>query len=144
MARNYNFAASVDAWITDSQARTDAIFRQSIQDLINDAQTPSAKGGRMRVDTGFLRASGQLSLTGMPSGPPRNETGAPHVWNDAAVSTTLAGASPGETVYFGWTAAYAKYREAYDGFLIGAIYNWQNIVNRNVRRLQARAAFRNM
>lgn len=143
MARNYNFAASVDDWITDSKARTDAVFRQSIQELIYDAQMPTAKGGRMRVDTGFLRASGQISLTGMPSGPGRNESGAPHTWQDDT-SATLAGASPGETVFFGWTANYAKYREIYDGFLIGAIHNWQDIVTRNVRRLQARAAFRNM
>ena len=29
----------------------------------------AGEGGRMRVDTGFLRASGQLSFNGMPTGP---------------------------------------------------------------------------
>lgn len=138
---NYRFSASVDKWITDSKKRTDAVFKQSIHDLINDAQTPTGQGGRMRVDTGFLRASGQISLTGMPSGPARGEPGTVHNYRDD-VTATLAGAEPGATVYFGWSANYAKYRELYDGFLGAAVQNWQTIVARNVRRLQARAAFR--
>lgn len=139
-SRNYSFSATVDAWITDSKKRTDAVFRAALQDLIEEAQRPVAKGGRMRVDTGFLRASGQLSTTGMPSGPARGEGDGAYNWDGAQV--TIASIEAGATVYFGWTAAYAKYREAYDGFLISAIQDWQSIVDKHVRRLQARAAFK--
>ena len=119
----------------------DALVRQSVQDVVNDAQRTANRGGHMRVDTGFLRASGQLSLTGMPSGPVRGEKraagteGETYEWESSAVELTLRGVQAGGRVYFGWTAVYAKYREAYDGFLFSAVQNWQAIVDRAARRI---------
>ncbi len=138
--RNYSFSATVDAWVANSKKRCDAVFRQSIQEVINDAQTPIAKGGRMRVDTGFMRASGKLSFSGMPSGPARGEKGQAYNWDDT-IAADLATAEPGATLYFGWTANYTKYREAYDGFLIAAIQKWPQIVEKYARRLQSMSAF---
>ena len=140
-AQKYKFAASVDSWVGESKKRCDAVLRASVQDLIEVAQKPTETGGKMRVDTGFLRASGQLSLTGMPTGPGRPATdGGMHAWTDPTGQITNA--KSGDTLYFGWTANYAIYRELYDGFLISAIQDWQEIVNKHVRRLNARSAFR--
>lgn len=129
-SRNYNFAATVTAFVADTEKRMTALAQQSTQDLIELVQTPVAKGGKMRVDTGFLRASGQISFTGMPSGPSRGDGKTQYTGGDFSVAS-LAGFQLGQTIYFGWTAEYAKYREAYDGFLISGVQNWQAIVDRN-------------
>ncbi len=78
----------------------------------------------MRVDTGFLRASGQASLTGLPSGP-SDKSEAPGQFDYTFV---LAQARLGGTIWFGWTANYAIYREFQDGFMRSAAQNWQDIV----------------
>ncbi|RUW55657.1 hypothetical protein EOA32_00925 [Mesorhizobium sp. M1A.F.Ca.ET.072.01.1.1] len=102
------------------------------------AQTPVAKGGRMRVDTGFLRASGQASLNGVPTGPVRPEAGKTYSYNENSVIAALSKLRFGANFFFGWTANYAKYREAYDGFLEGALQRWQQTVNEVVAEIKAR------
>jgi hypothetical protein len=136
--RNYQFSAEVSEFVAATQKRITALGRQSIIELINEAQTPVAKGGRMRVDTGFLRASGALSLSGMPSGPERGDPDKKYSTAPVA-QVELAGWQPGQTIWFGWTANYAKYREAYDGFLFAAVQNWQAIVNRVSARILAKS-----
>lgn len=142
--RNYNFAANVDEFVRATDKRMRALVLQSTEDLINQAQTPVAKGGKMRVDTGFLRASGQMSLTGMPSGPSRGEVDEDgnkkkYSAKQFSATATLANFQLGETIYFGWTAEYAKYREAFDGFLFSALQNWQSIVNKVAADIKRRS-----
>lgn len=136
--RDYSFSASVDAWVKESEERLLAVARQSVQDVIDEAQTPTGKGGKMRVDTGFLRASGRLSLNGMPSGPVRGDKDSQHDWNPTIATAEIGKLQLGMSAFFGWTAEYAIYREAYDGFLYGAIQNWQKIVDKNVAALKGR------
>jgi hypothetical protein len=120
---------------------------QSTQELINEVQKPVGKGGKMRVDTGFLRASGQMSLTGMPTGPVRGRKRTPEEAKDKVIYETKPAAvvklgnefQLGNSIFFGWVANYAKYREAYDGFLISGIQNWQSIVDRVTARIKARS-----
>lgn len=130
-----NFTAQVDEIILKTNERITAVVRESVQRTVDEAQTPVAKGGKMRVDTGFLRASGQMSLSGMPSGPVRGDAEQRYEYSDASVITTLASVEPGKTIYFGWTANYAKYREAYDGFLGAAVQNWPSTVASVVREV---------
>lgn len=130
-----NFEAQVSDIVHRNKIKLDAVVKGSLQDLVNEAQTPVAKGGKMRVDTGFLRASGQMSLTGMPSGPSRGNDTETYAPSEANVTLTLAGVELGNTVYFGWTAAYAAARESKDGFLESALQNWQKIVDVNVRKV---------
>lgn len=134
------FSAQVDDIISTVDARMNALVKQSLQDVIDDAQTPVAKGGRMRVDTGFLRASGQASLNGMPSGPTRGERKEPdsYKYNDNSVIATIGKLKLGNIFFFGWTANYAKYRELYDGFLETALQKWPQIVAENVRKIKER------
>lgn len=96
------------------------------------------KGGRMRVDTGFLRASGQASLTGMPVGPTRGAKDGSYNYDASVTEATIGNMELGVTLYWGWTAAYARYREAYDGFMYAALQNWPQTVNRIVEEAKRR------
>jgi hypothetical protein len=136
MANTLKFSAQVADIVKRNSAKADSLIKMSIQDVIEDAQTPVAKGGRMRVDTGFLRASGQLSLTGMPSGPERGAPGATYNPSDANLILGIAGLKAGDTIYFGWTANYAAAREFHDGYLAGAVQKWQQIVNKYAEQLK--------
>lgn len=97
----------------------------------------------MRVDTGFLRASGTASLNGMPTGPVRGDPKAkPGQYDDGSgtgnVMLVLAQMSLGAVFFFGWVANYAKYREAYDGFLESAVQQWPKIVEQVTAEIKAR------
>ena len=133
------FSAQVDDIIKINEKRLTALARQATQELVDEAQMPVAKGGKMRLDTGFLRASGQMSLTGMPTGPVRGELTdeGSYDYNEQTVVTTLAGFSLGMPIFFGWTANYAKHRELYDGFLDAAVQNWSSIVDRVAKQIKA-------
>lgn len=52
--------------------------------------------------------------------------------DSAPIGLVLNKMKIGDTFYFGWTAKYARYREAFDGFLESAIMNWQAIVDKEV------------
>lgn len=124
-----SFTAQVDAIVAKTEKRMLALMRESIQRTVDDAQTPVGKGGRMRVDTGFLRASGQGSLNGMPSGPVRGEKGVTYDTGAAdTVVLELGKMEFGSIFFFGWTANYAKYRETFDGFLGVAVQKWPQTV----------------
>lgn len=133
-----NFSAQIDDFVLKTEKRMLALVRQSTQEVIDVAQTPVAKGGRMRVDTGFLRASGQISLNGMPSGPVRGDPDQSYDFDDGVTVLQLAKVELGNSIFFGWTANYAKYREAYDGFLSTAVQQWPDIVKRVAAEIKRR------
>jgi len=139
------FVAQVDSWVLESIKRMKAVRNAAIEAVVNDAQLATAKGGRMRVDTGFLRASGQMSLNGMPTGPVRGDDAATKFqYDDGAaitpVSLILARASLGTDLYFGWTANYARARESHDGFLRLAVQKWPQFVDEATRKAKARSS----
>ena len=138
-ARKYpKLETQVADFVATNDKRMLALMRLSLQDVVNDALTPVGKGGRMRVDTGFLRASGQPSLSGMPTGPARGSPTGKYEPDSGVLSLTLAKMELGQTFYFGWTANYAKYREAYDGFLEGALQKWSKFVEKNTEEIRKR------
>ena len=132
-------SAVADAWALKCRKRALAIFRESVQRTIEEAQTPVAKGGKMRVDTGFLRGSGAASLTGMPTGPRRPiEEGATFDFLGDGVTLTIGRAQLGDTIFFGWSAEYARAREAQDGFLRSAAQNWRPTVAKVTQEAKTR------
>jgi hypothetical protein len=133
-----NFSATIDAWAKKSQKRMLAVRNQSTQDIIDDAQLPTAKGGRMHVDTGFLRASGQSSLTGMPTGPIRGAKDQTYGTDPGGASVNIGKWPLGGSFFFGWTANYARPREAKDAFLRLAVMKWPNFVTNNIAKAKAR------
>jgi hypothetical protein len=136
-----SFAADVEDWVKETNERLEAVMRASLNDVVENAQTPVARGGKMRVDTGFLRASGRASIGGWPTGPDvRLPTAGPNSYSyDAdAIVAVLAKMVIGDTFFFGWTANYAQYRELYDGFLEAALQHWARIVAFNTDTLAKR------
>lgn len=134
-----SFTAQIDAWVKKSNVRLEYVVKQSTSDLIREAQTPVAKGGNMRVDTGFLRNSGMARIDGLPSGASVNPN--PDVrlgdFDFAETSITINRWKIGEVLYFGWVANYARYRENRDGFMRRAAQNWQQHVNKSVNEAKA-------
>lgn len=137
-----NFTATVEAWAAESAERMSAIAKASIQDVIDDASKAKGKGGNMPIDTGFLRASGQISFNGMPTGPTRPEPAQANYSDGSAVGNVtvqLAKFKLGQTVFFGWTANYAVIQEAKNAFLRLAVQNWKYIVASNVTKAKQRS-----
>ena len=121
--------AQLPALISAYKHRLDAVVKQSAHDVAAEAQKPRAQGGRLPVDTGYLRNSFASSLAGSTSltGP------------DSYVM--IAGAmKAGDVAHFGWTAEYAPHvnygARGRSGahFVEGAVDQWQAIVRRNVAR----------
>lgn len=152
-----SFSAQVSGWVNEVKGASEAVLKQSAQELVNEAQTPRAAGGRMRVDTGFLRASLMASTAAMPTINPNakpspearkqsRRTGAP-VYTPVTgedVTAALIGAKLGDTLYIGYTAAYAAAREygapgqTADVFVRTAAQKWPQIVARVEQQLMAR------
>lgn len=139
--RNYQVSSVVDEWVQESKVRLRYVVRESVQAVFIRASKAMANGGRMRVDTGFLRASGSISLIGMPSGPGRGERKEPNSYpfDQELATASLKGFELGHSIYVGWTANYAKYREAYDAFLHTQLQNWQSIVDEMIAKARKRS-----
>lgn len=144
MAESFN--AVIDKVVADTKEKMLAVVKNSIQEVVEDAQTPLAKGGKMHVDTGFLRSSGQAQLNQLPVGQTEGREraeGEVGVLPEYAtpdkvdyILPILAKMKVGDTFYFGWTARYAQIREVYDGFMESAVMNWRQIVDGQIRRLK--------
>jgi hypothetical protein len=134
-----SLTSDLEEFVKENDARMLAVARASIQDVVNEMQQPVAKGGRMRVDTGFLRDSGAANLGGMPVGEserPSDAVTGQYNWTDDRLVAVLAKMQIGDTFYFGWTANYARYRELYDGFMEAALMQWGRIVAFNTDTLR--------
>ena len=135
-----SFAQQVGAFVAKSDARMTAVFRQSAQDVINEAQEPRGRGGNMPIRTGFLRGTGDSALNKLPVGetkPPEGQE--TFSWDAGAALAVIAQAKLGDTIFFGWSAEYSVYMESRYGFLRLAAQNWPAIVRRNAQRLERSA-----
>ena len=126
-----SFSADLQRFSKRVQARALDVARESIQDVIDDAQTPKAKGGRMPVDTGFLRNSLASGLNGS-FGPP----------DENSYTLTIFQLDLGDVARFAWTAEYAIFQElgtsAFAGnhFVGVAAAKWPQFVEANARRIR--------
>lgn len=135
------FGSQVRAFAEKAKGMQLAVFRESSQRLIEEANTPEGMGGRMPVDTGFLRNSVAASLEGMPTG---GATDPPLVF---------ASMDLGQTVWAGWTAKYAMrmehgfygedskgrtYAQAGKGFARAAAQRWDFIVAEVTAEIRSR------
>ena len=137
--RSYgSLTADIDEIIKNVDARMIALIKASIQDVVFNMQTPVGKGGRMRVDTGFLRNSGRAQIGSMPTGEtdrPNDALPGSFTWDEGTLTSVLTKLKLGDTFYWGWTANYARYRELYDGFMEAALQHWSRIVAFNADTL---------
>lgn len=144
------FAATIEEWVKETEARALAVTRDALNVMVNDMQQRTTDGGRMRVDTGFLRASGRAALGTMPSGPSQQPPGAPvgqytgiyDDWDGQPLLAVLFDMNLGDTFFWGWTAAYAPVRNTYDGFMDTAVQNWQGYIDSSTNRLRERVSAR--
>jgi len=154
MADQGSFSADVSKWVRQSEQRLEAVFRDSAQTLSEEVKKPRAAGGNMPVDTGFLRASMQASNTEMPKidkevTPEENAT---YPENSEQVELLIAGSKLGQTIYLGFTAAYARrleygfkgkdklgreYNQEGYGFVRLAAQKWQRIVRASSAKIKA-------
>lgn len=120
------FTAQIKAFTERTKEKLETVVKQSAQEVFSIAQTPKAQGGRMPVDTGFLRNSLIAELNGAAVG-----GGA-----DAYV-LAVAGMDLGDTIFAGWTASYARHMEygtsktPSNFYMLSAAQQWQAIVARN-------------
>ena len=91
-----SFAKEIRAYTDKTQANLRIVAQESIQEVLDIAQTPKAKGGRMPVVTSFLRNSLASGLNGS-FGEPASDS----------YLLTIAGLEIGDIAQFGWTAEYA-------------------------------------
>lgn len=141
-----SFKAQVDRWIAETEKRLVAVSRSAIGDLINEAQTPVAKGGNMPVDTGFLRASGLSNINSLPAGPSQKQSTTPLSYpspddytTQGKVAVDLARLTLNDKFYFGWTAEYANALEVGYGFVASSVQNWQDHVTKRANELMKRS-----
>ncbi len=134
-----SFAEQVGAFVAQSEERMTTVFRESMQNAINEAQRERGKGGNMPVKTGFLRATGDAALNKLPSGDslPEANNGV-YKWSPTASLIIINQSSLGDSVYFGWSANYAQFMERRYGFSRLAAQNWDQIVKRAARALERR------
>ncbi|WP_313609337.1 HK97 gp10 family phage protein [Rhizobium sp.] len=134
------FAADVRAFADKTRVQMHAVLAESLQDVVEIAQTPKAKGGRMPVDTGYLRNSLVSGLNGS-FGPPSADS----------YLLTIAQFQIGDVIRFAWTAPYARrinsgfsgtdslgrtYEQVGAHFIDAAAAQWPQIVTANAARLK--------
>ena len=136
------FSQQVAAFNKKYEARVRATAREAVQETVSRAQRTRGEGGRMRIDTGFLRASIQAALGTMPSGPTNNpddtkySAGAQVAGEPVSVTLLKWDITRSQEIYVGWTANYARPREFKDGFLRGAVEQWDTIVGAAAKRVR--------
>lgn len=146
------FAASVADWVNEVEGAAEAIFKESVQELVATAQS------RVPIDTGYMKNS-LLGSTAMM--PPINPEAAPakgssHPYTGGEITAVINGLDLGETVWLGYTAVYSLrleygfngvdslgrvYNQQPIGFVRLAAQDWVNIVQRQSQRLSATLAF---
>jgi hypothetical protein len=132
------FSAQVGDWVAKSETLLTGVIQESAQRVFNEARLPVAQGGRMRVDTGFLRNSATAAIDSIPSGPSSASEGEP-AGGDAQITLTIAKFKPGSRINMVFTANYALARESKDAFVRMAAQRWQDIVREVTSELKQRA-----
>ena len=133
-----SFSVQVDNFIAKSRRRRTAVLRTAAQMVVKEMQTPIAKGGRLPVDTGFLKNSLVTELDGgAPIATPG--TDAEGGRGDSYV-LGIAGLDWGKSILFGYTANYARYqeygtsRQQPRAFVSGAARKWRGYVRQAANR----------
>lgn len=139
------FSAQVDAWTRKSKARMEAVAKTATQELFIEVLRPVEQGGRMRVDTGFLRASFQASLdapVNLSVENPDPENGSFDA-DIGSISLVINGAEIGQTIFGTFTANYARAREygargqSPDAFVLTNAQRWPEFVQEAITQIRS-------
>lgn len=141
------FGEQIDAWIGDAIERRDLVAKEAAQRQFERVLTPRAKGGNMRVDTGFLRASAKVSLDNPVLGLEENSAKGRSEdqkgvvifpFDEGAISLTINRMEWGQTLWMVFSANYAKPREHKDLFVRSSVALWQDDVDWAVNLVRGR------
>jgi len=133
------FQADIDSFIQRSERLMTAVVQKSAEETARIAQKPKARGGRMPVDTGFLRNSLTAHIGAIPSGRDVAPEGYQQTsWASNAVILTINNMELGDTIYLGWTAHYALHQENKNSFMRTAAQQWRQTVDMVVRDARER------
>lgn len=143
MARTIDFGAQINRWVRQTQERQNAVFRESIQRLIDYMQKPVGAGGNMPVVTGFLRASLRVTL-GRSDYQTIAAKGMTSVkYDESVITAVLINATIGDVISVRYLANYAwrieegfvgidaagrNYNQPGRGFVKLAAQRWPTIV----------------
>lgn len=151
MTDNRKFIADVRKFADKTADQMLRVAKQSIQDTVRYAQKTAAQGGNMPVDTGFLRNSLVVSVSGTERAKGKPEAGKDSETGNESVILGLSSMELGDPFQVAWVAEYAL-RQHY-GFVgndkLGRTYNqggylwrdkaaqlWPITVARNARKVQ--------
>lgn len=131
------FGGKVSAWVAETKARQEAVFKESVQRVMEVAQTPGPSvanpgggmGGHMPIATGFLRASLQAVIgTGPPLARENPNRHVKYSFDAGEVSLVIAGATISDTITLAYTANYARFVHRRYQFVTLAAQRWPQIV----------------
>ncbi|MFE1598187.1 HK97 gp10 family phage protein [Methylobacterium sp. ID0610] len=143
-----DFLSQITEWCRQTEARAEAVFRESAQRVIGEMQ------GRVPVDTGFLKSSLQVSTTAPVPADRSPAAGTAYPYNPTAATVAIAGAQIGDRLFASYSAVYAPrinygfvgtdalgrtYNQSGRHFVELAVQRWPAIVNDVCRELQSRA-----
>lgn len=138
-----NFNGKINKFVENTEELMLDVTKDALQDLIEESTIPVQGGGKMPVDTGFLRLSGMGAINEIPKGETEGrqrlpgEVGEIYKSNPSgSVASVLAKLKLGDTFYYGWTARYAIYQEFKNGFLVSACAKWQSFIDNSIRKLK--------
>lgn len=146
MSEKLTFAAEVASEIAAYERAVEAIFTDSVQEMVELAQTYAPKV------TSFMVNSLQESLTEMPAVDPAKHGEKGAVYEPATISTAIIGDGFGAMLFLGYTAAYSAriefgfhgedsrgrtINQAAQAFVRRAAQQWPEIVARNEARVMA-------
>lgn len=142
-----SFSAIVGEWARKTPERIDAVHKTSLEKLATEMTRTRAEGGNVPVQTGNLYRSLVGSTSGLPKTSKQRASGS----NASAVIATLR---PGQAIWLGYTAEYARrrnygfvgadsagrvYNESGAHFVERAVAMWEQLVKEAALEVRANA-----
>lgn len=138
------FSAKVSAWVKETKARRDAVYRGSAQEIVAGMQTPRNEGGNLRVETGYLRSSLVATTSDTLPAVTFKPDGIDAFPYDAGpISLVINGAEISEPITVVYTANYARPREygargqPADRWVALAAQRWPQVVEQQCAKARA-------
>lgn len=132
------FSAQVDYHVRKARDAMLTVVKESTSRLAEQAQTTVNEGGKLPIDTGYLRASFVATINaGPPAGRQRPAGDATYTYDGTPIDLAINAMNLGDVLTMAWTANYAVYMEYRYGFMRSAQQNWPVIVRQVTREVQA-------
>mgnify|MGYP007087006928 CR=1 FL=1 len=123
------FSDTISKWTQRMNVAMEAVAKESAQELAEEVSKPIAKGGRIPVDTGFLRNSMAAALNSIPSGESSDS------FDMQPVTLVINKLKAGDRLVLGFTANYARVMEYRYFFVRSAAQNWPLHVDKSIKKV---------